>query len=561
MHRYRIRIVNVPDRADQLRRATRLRGDLIDHAEVWLDPDHPLQGIHRDLEGHSYFEFAAENRKAIDRVLAGDGYSAYAELTEPKDPLGEPCQNCGNVAGPILPPQCPNCGFVDISCCPVAVHTPNNLYSRFVLLHMSQQLPLLEPLWSRVPADLQVTLLDGWKSLHDRIAELEATVRDLQARLQLNSTNSSKPPSSDPIGLKRKPPTPPSRRRRGGQPGHRKAFRALVPPEKLRSSTDCKPDACRRCGHALSGEDPDPLIHQVAELPRIEPIVNEYRLHRLACPDCGQTTCGPLPEGVPTVRFGPYLQATLATLAGAYRLSKRPIQQLAGDLFGLSISTGMISKLERLSAEALQAPYNELATAVHTAGVIGADETGWREDRHKAWLWAAVTALFTVFTIARNRNARVARAVLGTQDGPIAVTDRWSAYDWIAGASRPVCWSHLRRDFQAMIDRGGAAAPIGKKLLRLSDRLFRWWHRLEAKRVDWGRFRTAMARLRREFKTALEDGARCDCADPRDLRRAPAGRGEPVDLRAGRGCAADQQRRRARRAARGDLASDQRGNR
>ena len=57
-----------------------------------------------------------------------------------------------------------------------------------------------------------------------------------------------------------------------------------------------------------------------------------------------------------------------------------------------------------------------------------------------------------------------------------------------------------------MIDRGGAAAPIGKKLLRLSDRLFRWWHRLEAKRVDWGRFRTAMARLRREFKTALEDG-------------------------------------------------------
>ena len=107
-------------------------------------------------------------------------------------------------------------------------------------------------------------------------------------------------------------------------------------------------------------------------------------------------------------------------------MSKRPIQQLAGDLFGLSISTGMISKLERLSAKAFQAPYNELATAVHTAGVIGADETGWREDRHKAWLWAAVTALFTVFTIARNRNARVARAVLGTQDGPIAVTDRWS---------------------------------------------------------------------------------------------------------------------------------------
>src|SRR5262249_15524287 len=380
---------------------------------------------------------------------------------------------------------------------------------------MSQQLPIPEPLWGTIPADAQAALLVAWKAMEDRIAELEATVRDLRARLQLNSTNSSKPPSSDPIGLKRKPPTPPSPRLRGGQPGHRKAFRALVPPEKLRSSRDCKPGACRRCGHALHGEDRDPLIHHVAELPRIEPGAHEYRLHRLTCPDCGTTTCGTLPEGVPTVHFGPYLQATLATLAGAYRLSKRQIQQLAGDLFGLSISTGMISKLERQSAEALEAPYNELATAVHTAEVIGADETGWREDRHKAWLWVAVTALFTVFTIARNRNAKVARAVLGTQDGSIVVTDRCSSYDWIAAAGRQICWSHLRRDFQAMIDRGGAAEPFGKKLLRLSDRLFRWWHRLEAEQVDREGFRTAMARLRRQVKAALEDGVRCECARTR----------------------------------------------
>src|SRR5262245_12173154 len=298
---------------------------------------------------------------------------------------------------------------------------------------MSQQLPIPEPLWGTVPADAQAALLEAWASMQDRIAALEVTVRDLQARLQLNSTNSSKPPSSDPIGLKRKPPTPPSRRKRGGQPGHRKAFRALVPPEKLRSSTDCKPESCRRCGHALRGSDPAPLIHQVADLPRIEPLVDEYRLHRLACPDCGTTTCARLPEAVPAGHFSPYTQAVLAALAGAYRLSKRQIQQLAGDLLGLSISTGMISKLERQSAAALEAPYNELAAAVHEADVIGADETSWRQERGKAWLRVAVTAYFTVFTIARNRSAAVARAVLGTREGSIAVTDRWSAYDWIAG--------------------------------------------------------------------------------------------------------------------------------
>ncbi|MBV8523749.1 MAG: transposase [Acetobacteraceae bacterium] len=244
--------------------------------------------------------------------------------------------------------------------------------------------------------------------MRQQLAQLEQRVRDLEARLKLNSTNSSKPPSSDPIGLKRKPPRPKGRRKRGGQPGHRRATRVLVPPERLRWSTDCKPDACRHCGEALHGDDPTPLIQQVAELPRIEPIVDEYRLHRLRCAGCGVTTCATPPEGVSAGSFGPYLQAVLATWAGAYRLSKRQIQRMAGDLFGLSISIGMISKLERQSAEALEATYNEPAGAVHSAGVIHADETSWRQERRKTWLWVAVTALMTVFTIARNRSAKVA---------------------------------------------------------------------------------------------------------------------------------------------------------
>jgi transposase len=376
---------------------------------------------------------------------------------------------------------------------------------------MSLPPPIPESLWNTVPPDAQAAILAVLDTQQKRIDELGRRVRDLEARLKLNSTNSSKPPSSDPLGLKRKPPTPPSPRKRGGQPGHRKAFRVLVPPEKLRSSHDCIPTACRDCGHPLHGTDPNPLVHQVAELPRIEPLVDQYQLHRLRCPHCGTTTCGTLPEGVPASSFGPYLQAVLATLAGAYRLSKRQIQQLTSDLFGLSISTGMISKLERQSAEALEAPYHELAAATHHAAVVHVDETSWRQECGKAWLWATVTALMTVFTIARQRSAAVAQAVLGTQDGPIAATDRFSAYDWIAPRSRQICWSHLRRDFQALIDRGGAAEPIGRRLLRLSNRLFRWWHRLEDRKVDRRRFRTAMVRLRHEVKAALEEGTRCEC--------------------------------------------------
>src|SRR5438045_1318753 len=177
---------------------------------------------------------------------------------------------------------------------------------------MSNPLPIPDELWNMVPPEAQAALVAVFLAMQQRMTELETQVRDLQARLKLNSTNSSKPPSSDPIGLKRKPPAPPTGRKCGGQPGHRKAHRALVPPEKVYETFDCKPAACRRCGQELRGDDPTPLIHQVAELPKIEPIVDEYRLHRLACPGCGETTCGVLPPGVPRGCFGPDLQAVLA---------------------------------------------------------------------------------------------------------------------------------------------------------------------------------------------------------------------------------------------------------
>ena len=101
---------------------------------------------------------------------------------------------------------------------------------------MKPQPPIPEPLWNTVPAEAQVAILAVLESLKGRIAELEQRVGDLEGRLKLNSTNSSKPPSSDPIGFKRKPPTPPSGRKRGGQPGHRRAQRRLVPAEKFTRS-------------------------------------------------------------------------------------------------------------------------------------------------------------------------------------------------------------------------------------------------------------------------------------------------------------------------------------
>ncbi len=102
---------------------------------------------------------------------------------------------------------------------------------------------------------------------------------------------------------------------------------------------------------------------------------------------------------------------------------------MVGDLFGLSIATGMVSKLEGQSATVLEAPYNEVALGVHDAPAASIDDTSWRENRRKAQLWVVVTALTTVFTIAAKRSAAVAKAVLEvsrTKLSPPTDTARWS---------------------------------------------------------------------------------------------------------------------------------------
>jgi transposase len=409
---------------------------------------------------------------------------------------------------------------------------------------MNTRHPIPEPLWNTVPPEAQTAILAVLDSLKSRVAELELRIRDLEARLKLNSTNSSKPPSSDPVGFKRKPPAPPSGRQRGGQPGHRRVQRRLVPAEQLRSTTDCRPSGCRRCGHTLAGDDPAPLVHQVADLPKIVPLVDEYRLHRLTCPRCGVTTCGTLPVGVPGGCFGPYLQAVLATLAGGYRLGKRQVQQMVGDLFGLSIATGMVSKLERQSATMLEAPFNELTQDVHDALAVSIDDTSWREDRRKAQLWVIVTPMTTVFTIAAKRSAAVAKALLGSKPNQVVTSDRHSSLAWIDPAWRQICWSHLDRDFQAMIDRGGPGEATGRTLLRLSKRMFRWWHRLGNGTIDRERFRTIpddCGPIASRGQGSLGVGPELRLRqDGGDMLRDPQGGGGLVDLRARRGGRADE---------------------
>src|SRR4051794_36988476 len=368
---------------------------------------------------------------------------------------------------------------------------------------MKDQPPLPQPLWDTLSAEAQAAVSALAESFERRIARLEE-------RLGRNSTNSSRPPSSAPPSVKRPPPAPPSGKRRGGQPGHARQVRPLVPPEGVRQVIECKPPQCRWCGDPLAGDDPEPLRHQVAELPPVLPVVDEYRLHRLTCPRCRTTTRAKLPTGVPAGAFGPRLRAILGVLAGAYRLGKRPIRQLASDLLGLSISTGMICRLERQGAADLEAPVGGLREHVRTAASAHINETSWWQGRDKMWLWAAMTKSATVFTIAKSRGADVARGLLGTEARKVVISDRFKSYGWIK--RRQFCWAHLRRDFQAMIDRGGESGEVGRRLLGHSDALFRWWHRVRDGTLARSSFRLYVSWLRDCFRDDLRRGAACACS-------------------------------------------------
>jgi transposase len=365
------------------------------------------------------------------------------------------------------------------------------------------QPPLPQIIWDTLSPEAQA-------AVSGLVQAFEVRIADLEERLNKNSTNSSKPPSSDPPSAKRRPPAPASGKKRGGQPGHHRQARPLASPEQVRQVIDCKPPRCRWCGDPLAGDDPEPIRHQVAEVPPVLPVVDEYRLHRLACSRCRTSTCATLPPGVPRGAFGPRLRAILSVLAGGYRLGKRPIRQLAFDLLGLSISVGMICRLERQAADDLEAPVEGLRDHVRQAAVAHIDETSWWQGRDKMWLWAAVTRRVTIFTIAPSRGADVAREVLGTEAQKVVISDRLKSYAWIK--RRQFCWAHLDRDFQAMVDRGGESAEVGRLLLGHSERLFDWWHRVRDGTMARDTLRSQVAMIRFSFREDRRRGVASGCS-------------------------------------------------
>ncbi len=271
------------------------------------------------------------------------------------------------------------------------------------------------------------------------------------------------------------------------------------------------PDACRRCGTLLQGEDPEPLRHQVIEIPPITPLVIEHRLHRLVCPCCSTSTCAELPAAVEPSRYGPRLSALVGLLGSAFPLSFGRTQALLDQLLGVEISRGAIATIRSRLSAALQHPVEEALQAARQQPVAYVDETGaptgnadgGNPDRRRGWQWVMVTPLVTMFLQGLSRSAAAAVELLGAFAG-IVVSDRFSAYNHLPIEQRQLCWAHLIRDLTAMADRQGASGEIGMELVELQQQLFAHWHQWKEGLLAWTALRHRCHPVRRTFEATLQ---------------------------------------------------------
>jgi transposase len=340
------------------------------------------------------------------------------------------------------------------------------------------------------PAELSE---DAWQAtpleVRQFIALLMTRLAALEARLNQNSQNSSKPPSSDPPSAPPRPAKTPrgKPKTKGAPPGHPDQQRDLMPTSEVRQVVPLRPTHCHACQHALP-EDlapaGPPRRQQVWELPLAPPDVTEYQYQTVICPCCQAWVAAERPADVPPGAFGPRLVALIALLHGRYRISNRELADLVHLVWQIPISVGSVCQLQQVAGAALAPAQAEVQAAIAAADHVHVDETRWREGSRKPWLWVAVGTMATLFLIQLGRGKAQLQTLLGTTFTGRVTSDRLAAYKSILTARRQVCWAHLIRNLRSRVEAKGRWQADAADLLALAELVFAGWDRFRAGAID-----------------------------------------------------------------------------
>ncbi len=348
-----------------------------------------------------------------------------------------------------------------------------------------------------------------------RIPELE---RKLAAATK-DSTNSSKPPSSDIV-------KPGKRRRltgktkRGGQKGHKRNLRQALPADELDWLTQYSYEVCPDCGGPVQVDTQDPasVLQQIEVVAK--PIeATEHQSLRCYCAACQKTHACPIPPEVRKAGLcGPELTSIIGFLKGACHASFSTIRKYLRDVYGLQLSRGMLQKIINKVSEAIAPIYESLFDNLKAERVLNVDETGHRDRGQKMWTWCFRSNGFTVFRIDPRRSSGVLLDVLGEEFDGVIGCDYFSAYHKYRGLTDcavQFCFAHLIRDLRFLKEHssGRTHGWAGRLLDAIRD-MFRVIHDREklGERFDGELEDAAMMVLMRATYRVPNDPKACNLA-------------------------------------------------
>jgi transposase len=331
--------------------------------------------------------------------------------------------------------------------------------------------------------------------LQERIAALEAEL----AKAKKNSSNSSKPPSSDIVKPRKPACQGGKKRRKGGQPGHEQHVRSPFPPAVVNDFQLHTLDCCPDCGGTLVRSRREPEVLQQVEITATPSVVTEHQGLAYWCPHCRKVHYAPIPEAVVKAGlFGPRLTALVAFMKGVCHASFSTIRKFLRDVVRVDVSRGYLAKLIGKVSESLASAYAALFERLPGEAVLNIDETGHKDNGQKFWTWCFRAQLYTLFRIDKSRGSKVLVATLGEEFQGVLGCDYFSAYRKYMRECRVLvqfCLAHLIRDVKFLLTLPGREVrTYGQRVRDALRKLFGVIHRRE--NMTAARFLKALERAR-----------------------------------------------------------------
>ena len=340
------------------------------------------------------------------------------------------------------------------------------------------------------------SIADGGRELIiEVLLRMSAEIDELKRQVAIltkDSSNSSKPPSSDGPKGKPKPRAAKKSRKRkpGGQPGHKGAYRKLIPDDEADKVIPLTPETCDHCGKVVvPGADGCSLTgkylrSQQTDIPEPKPVVTEYRQQCLRCA-CGEETWAKLPKTARSA-FGPRLAAFLGHLSGLHRVTRRGCVEISKTIFDIDISPGSVCALHQEVCDSVAPACEALRQSLPKQDVLNMDETGWKTRAQRRWLWCGVTPGLAYYHIAASRGSKVLREILGEIFNGVLCSDMYSAYKAFHKGVRQFCWAHIIRDIKGIKHacRSPDAVKFAKWMLAEIGRMFALWHEFKRDHLD-----------------------------------------------------------------------------